>query len=224
MQVAAQGMALNLSSPNLVASHTGVRDWFTVSFRHIDFQQRPLSTDTNTSVPLGFGMPFVLSLTWEVWKLLRQTNIKGVVELSYFFLVVSKCDVNFRPFLCLAASRGQPVMAGFWECPPMANGAYAYPPPPANGMYPAGPPPGYSFSNPPPAGRSCSHHLYCFIWDMWCNAHLCGPAFQVAFTPTLLHLMRLLPTSLPLLTLLLWASSPHMTQTSLRQQQVNPLS
>lgn len=52
-------------------------------------------------------------------------------------------------------------MAGFWECPPVANGAYAYPPPPTDGTYPAGPPPGYSFSNAPPAGRGVDYFYYC---------------------------------------------------------------
>lgn len=66
--------------------------------------------------------------------------------------------------------------------------------------------------------------IFTALSETWCNAHLCGPDFQVAFTPAPLRLMRLLPTMLPLLTLLLWASSPHMTQTSPRQQQVSPLS
>ncbi|KAG8008954.1 WW domain-binding protein 2 [Nibea albiflora] len=95
------------------------------------------------------------------------------------------------------ASRGQPVTAGFGGCPYMANGAYAYPPPPTNGMYPAGPPPGYSYPNPPPQGGGCS---YC--------SHQ--------------RLMPLRPTYLRLLILLLWASSPHMTQTSPPQQQDKP--
>lgn len=72
----------------------------------------------------------------------------------------------FLNLLCLAASRGQPVTAGFGGCPYMANGAYAYPPPPANGMYPAGPPPGYSYPNPPPQGRGCNNcHSYQYHLD-----------------------------------------------------------
>lgn len=56
------------------------------------------------------------------------------------------------------ASKGQPVLGNFGNCPFMAaNGACAYPPPPANGMYAAGPPPGYSYPAPPPPGTDTPH-------------------------------------------------------------------
>ncbi len=54
----------------------------------------------------------------------------------------------------------------------------------------------------------------------WSTLHLCAPAIQVDSTPTLQRSMLLRPTYLRLLILLLWASSPHMTQTSPPQQQV----
>lgn len=135
--------------------------------------------------------------------------------------------------LFLAASRGQPVTSGFGGCPYMANGAYAYPPPPANGMYPAGPPPGYSYPNLPPPGRGCDNGHCCHyhldlsiqialcVHSSWSNLQLCAPPLQVHSTPTLQRLMPLRPTYLRLLILLLWASSPHMTQTSPPQQQVS---
>lgn len=155
-----------------------------------------------------------------------------------FWLIVLCCFFIFCLLvLCLAASRGQPVTSGFGGCPYMANGAYAYPPPPANGMYPAGPPPGYSYPNPPPPGRGCDNrHRYHYHLDFpiqisfkscesvhcsWSNLQLCAPAIQVDSTPTLQRLMPLRPTYLRLLILLLWASSPHTTQTSPPQQQVS---
>lgn len=55
----------------------------------------------------------------------------------------------------------------------------------------------------------------------WSNLHLCAPAPQVDSTPTPQRLMPLRLTYLRLLILLLWASSPHMTQTSPPQQQVS---
>ncbi|XP_075889918.1 WW domain-binding protein 2 isoform X6 [Nelusetta ayraudi] len=111
-------------------------------------------------------MPFYLMKGCEIKQPVLGANyIKGTVsaepgggwEGSITFKLVFAAGGAIEFGQCMMqvaaqASRGQPVMAGFWECPPVANGAYAYPPPPADSMYPAGPPPGYSFSNAPPAG------------------------------------------------------------------------
>lgn len=44
---------------------------------------------------LDFGVPFVLSLTWEVWKLLLQTNIKSIIEASLLFLWYQSVTSSF---------------------------------------------------------------------------------------------------------------------------------
>lgn len=121
--------------------------------------------------------------SYRVWAVHAAGCSSGCVDL--LVVMVSECFVVMAlklSVLCLAASRGQPVTSGFGGCPYVANGAYAYPPPPVNGMYPAGPPPGYSYTNPPPAGRS---------WGCFCAYHcqlrfslLMSPAFQVDSTPT----------------------------------------
>ncbi|XP_063068413.1 WW domain-binding protein 2 [Engraulis encrasicolus] len=114
---------------------------------------------------ISFMMPFYLTKSCEVKQPVLGANyIKGTVTAepgggwegtATFKLVFNQGGaIEFGQHMlhvASQASKGQPVLGNYGNCPYMAaNGACApmYPPPSTNGMYAAGPPPGYSY----PAG------------------------------------------------------------------------
>ncbi|KAL2101847.1 hypothetical protein ACEWY4_003608 [Coilia grayii] len=115
----------------------------------------------------SFMMPFYLVKGCEIKQPVLGANyIKGTVSAepgggwegtATFKLIFSAGGaIEFGQHMlhvAAQASKGQPVLGNFGNCPYMAaNGACAYPPPPANGMYAAGPPPGYNYATATPPG------------------------------------------------------------------------